>query len=139
MRKDRIFTAIVIIIAILFSLLSLAAERKERPTKPFMRQKLVYSQAILEGLTLEKYDLVITNATLLRNMNFTNSFTKTADPYYAKCINDFQTKVDVVIKGAKGKLLEGTTEAYSKMVESCVACHKECRIEQLRRPESTSK
>lgn len=139
MRKDRIFTAIVIIIAILFSLLSLAAEHKERPTKGFMRQKLVYSQAILEGLTLEKYDLVVSNATLLRNMNFTNAFTRTADPYYAKRISDFQTKADVVIKGAKGKMLEGTTDAYLKLVESCVACHKECRLEQLRRPESTSK
>jgi uncharacterized Fe-S radical SAM superfamily protein PflX len=125
------FSGIIIIIAILFSLLSLAAEHKERPTKAFMRQKLVYSQGILEGLTLEKYELVVTNATALRNMNLTNSFTKMADPYYAKCINDFQTRVDVVIKGAKGKLLEGTTEAYSKMVESCVACHKECRLEQF--------
>jgi uncharacterized Fe-S radical SAM superfamily protein PflX len=132
MRKDRIFSGIIITIAILLSLLSLAAEHKERPTKAFMRQKLVYSQGILEGLTLEKYELVITNANLLRNMTLTNSFTKMADPYYAKCIKDFQTRVDVVIKGARNKLLDGTTEAYSKMLESCVACHKECRVEQFR-------
>jgi uncharacterized Fe-S radical SAM superfamily protein PflX len=132
MQKDRMFSGIIITIAIFLGLLSMAAGHKERPTQAFMRQKLVYSQGILEGLTLEKYELVITNATALRNMNLTNSFTKMADPYFAKGINDFQTRVDVVIKGARNKLLDGTTEAYSKMLESCVACHKECRVEQVR-------
>lgn len=139
MHKDRIFFLIIIAILFTFSLAWAAEKEKERPTKTFMRQKLTYSQGILEGLTLEKYDQVVTNATLLRNMNLTNAFTKTADPYYAKCINDFQTKVDVVIKGARSKLLDGTTEAYTKMLQSCVACHRECRIEQFRGQESTSK
>src|SRR5215472_9816643 len=104
-----------------------------------MRKKLVYCPGILEGLTLEKYDLVITNATLLRNMNLTNTFTKMSDPYYAQGIADFETKVDVIIKDAKDKLLEASTEAYMKMVESCVACHKECRLGQIRRPKSAKK
>ena len=139
MNKNRIFTGLIIIIAILLSLLCLGAERKPRPTPAFMRQKLVYSQGILEGLTLEKYDLVLTNATLLRSMNLTNIFIRTADPYYAKSINDFQTKVDVVIKGAQSKQLEGTTQAYSKVIESCVACHHECRLDQFQGKQSTSK
>lgn len=141
MRRNIIFLGLGLIITTVLLTFSLGrtAERKERPTKPFMRQKLIYSQGILEGLTLEKYDLVLTNAVLLRNMNLTNVFTRTRDPYYAKGIADFQTAVDVVIKGAQNKLLDGTTRAYTKVVESCVACHKECRFEQFRRPESTSK
>src|SRR5437867_10433467 len=137
MHKHRIFFPVVVAVLLTFAF-AWAAE-KERPTKSFMRKKLVYSEGILEGLTLEKYDLVITNATLLRNMNFTNHFTKMSDPYYAKSIAEFQTKVDVVIKGAKEKLLEGSTEAYTKMLESCVACHKECRLDQIQRPKSTKK
>ena len=137
MRNSRMFFPLTIALLLAFSF-AWAAE-KQRPTKVFMRQKLVYSQGILEGLTLEKYDLVITNATLLRNMNLTNAFTKSADPYYAKSLSDFQTRVDVVIRGARNKLLDGTTEAYAKMVESCVACHKECRLEQFRGKEATSK
>jgi uncharacterized Fe-S radical SAM superfamily protein PflX len=137
MNKDRIFFSIILVVLLTFAF-AWAAE-KERPTKSFMRKKLTYSQGILEGLTLEKYDLVITNATLLRNMNFTNNFTKMSDPYYAKSIADFQTKVDVIIKSAKDKLLEGSTEAYTKMLESCVACHKECRVDQIRRPKSSGK
>src|SRR5947207_8871200 len=105
MRNYRMCFPLIVAALLTFSL-ALAAE-KQRPTKAFMRQKLVYSQGILEGLTLEKYDLVITNATLLRNMNFTNAFTKSADPFYAKSLTDFQTRVDVVIKGARNKLLEG--------------------------------
>jgi hypothetical protein len=139
MHKHRILTALLVTLSVLLSLLCVASEHKPRPTPPFMRQKLVYSQGILEGLTLEKYDLVLTNANLLRNMNLTNIFTRTADPYYARSINDFQTKVDVVIKGARNKQLDATTEAYSKVIESCVACHRECRIDQLRIPESTRK
>ena len=139
MNKNRILTTVLVIIAILFSLLCLGAERKPRPTPPFMRQKLVYSQGILEGLALEKYDVVITNATLLRNMNLTNIFTKTADPYYAKSINDFQAKVDVVIRGAQNKQLDGTTEAYTKVVESCVACHRECRFDQFQGKQSSTR
>ena len=93
MHKLRIFFPVVEVVLLSF-VFAWAAE-KERPTKSFMRKKLVYSQGILEGLTLEKYDLVITNATLLRNMNFANHFTKMSDPYYAKSIAEFQTKVDV--------------------------------------------
>jgi uncharacterized Fe-S radical SAM superfamily protein PflX len=137
MHKHRIFFPVVVTVLLTFAF-AWAAE-KERPTKSFMHKKLVYSQGILEGLTLEKYDLVITNATLLRNMNFTNHFTKMSDPYYAKDIAEFQTKVDLIIKGAKDRLLEGSTEAYMKMLESCVTCHKECRVDQIRRPNSTRK
>lgn len=137
MHKRRIVCSVVLVFLLTVAF-SWAAE-KERPTKSFMRMKLVYSQGILEGLTLEKYALVITNATFLRNMNFTNSFTKMSDPYYAKDIVDFQTKVDVIINGAKDMLLEGTTEAYTKMLESCVACHKDCRVDQIQRPKPTKK
>jgi hypothetical protein len=137
MHKDRIFFPLVVVVLLPFAF-AWAAE-KERPTKSFMRKKLAYSQGILEGLTLEKYDLVVTNATLLRNMDFTNTFTKMSDPFYAKDIADFQTKVDVIIKDAKDKLLEGSTGAYTKMLESCVACHKECRLDQIRGPKSSRK
>jgi len=37
-----------------------------------MRQKLVYSQGILQGMALEKYDLVSRNALHMRNMSKSN-------------------------------------------------------------------
>ena len=137
MNKYRICFSLVVVV-LLASVFAWSAE-KESASKSLMRKKLTYCQGILEGLTLEKYELVITNATSLRNMNFTNSFTKMSDPYYAKDIADFHAKVDLIIKGAKDKHLEAGTQAYMKMAESCVACHKECRVEQIRRPKSTSK
>ena len=137
MNKDRRFFLVVLVI-LLTSTFTWAAG-KESSTKSFMRKKLTYSQGILEGLTLEKFDLVITNATLLRNMNFTNHFTKMSDPYYAKDIAEFQAKVDGVIREAKDKHLERGAGAYTKMLESCVACHKECRMDQIRRPTTSRK
>ena len=98
----------------------------------FMRQKLNYSQSILEGIVLEKYDLVITNATLLRNMNLTNAFLALRNPDYMVGITNFQQKVDALIAAAKDKHLENAGEAYSQMSGSCIACHKQFRREQFR-------
>jgi hypothetical protein len=109
-----------------------AAERKERPTQPFMRQKLVYSQGILEGLTLERYDLVVSNATLLRDMNLTNYFLALRNAEYLQNIRNFQSKVDRLVQFAKAKSLESSAEAYSQVVNSCIACHEGFRLDQGR-------
>jgi hypothetical protein len=105
--------------------------QREHPTQPFMRLKLNYSQGILEGITLEKYDLIVSNATLLRNMSLTNAFLAMKSPDYLNNITHFQSRVDSLIKAAKEKSLENSTEAYSQVVSSCVACHKQFRREQF--------
>jgi hypothetical protein len=104
---------------------------KEHPTRPFMRQKLSYSQGILEGITLERYELVVSNAVLLRNMNLTNLFLEMGNPYYRSNITSFQLKVDALLTAAKVKNPDSILEAYSEVVGSCTACHKEFRLEQL--------
>ncbi len=101
------------------------------PTREFMRQKLSYTQGIVEGLVTEKYELVATNAAALRNMNLTNAFLALKNPSYLGQTTNFQTRVDELIKAAQAKNLEKSTEAYSQVVDSCVACHKLFRREQF--------
>ena len=137
MRDYRIGLGLVVTIALGLSLV--AAERKERRTQPFMRQKLTYSQGVLEGLALERYDMIVSNASLLRNMNMTNSFLELHNPEYLQNISNFQTKVDGLIQAAKAKNLESSTEAYSAVVSSCVACHRGFRLEQLQKATANSK
>ena len=126
---DRIGIGMMMLV-LSFSLASGLAQ-KEHPTRAFMRQKLNYSQGILEGLTLEKYDLITSNATLLRNMNLTNAFLALGNHDYLTNVANFQGKVDGLIKAATEKKLENCTEAYSQVVSSCVTCHKEFRREQF--------
>jgi len=86
-----------------------------------------------------KYDLIVSNATLLRNMNLTNAFFTLRNPYYAEKMTNFQGRVDGLIKAAKEKDLERATEGYSRVVDSCIACHKLFRREQFRQSEFPNK
>jgi cytochrome c556 len=103
----------------------------ERPVQPFMREKLNYARSILEGITLDKLDLAITNAVLLRDMNKTNAFLRLGNQDYIRRANNFQTKVDALIAAAKANNLEGATDAYTGVARSCVECHKTFRREQF--------
>jgi len=103
----------------------------ERPTQPFMRQKLALASGVLEGITLEKFDLVVTNAVALRNMSQTNAFVRLQNPDYRQLTTNFQATVDALISAAKAKNLSGVTAGYQKLTESCVECHKSFRREQF--------
>ena len=96
-----------------------------------MRQKLNYSQGVLEGLTLEKFELVITNASLLRNMNLTNVFSLTRNQDYLARSTNFIRSVDSLISAGKDQNLERATEAYTRVARSCIECHKLFRREQF--------
>jgi len=96
-----------------------------------MRQKLNYSKGVLEGLTLEKFDLVVTNAALLRDMNLTNVFSLTRNQDYLARSTNFIRSVDSLISAGKDQNLECATEAYTRVARSCIECHKLFRREQF--------
>jgi len=89
-----------------------------------MRQKLVYAQGLLEGVTLDKFDLIITNATALRDMSATNAFLIVHNPDYLHQISNFQRNVDALTRAAKKKDPNGSLAAYQKVAQSCVDCHR---------------
>jgi|ERR1051326_7391533 hypothetical protein len=130
MRKNWPGIGSVAAIAVVFCALGAWAQGKH-PTRDFMRQKVTYTQGIVEGLVTEKYGMVVTNATALRNMNLTNAFLALKNPSYVDGMTNFQGKVDELIKAANGKDLERSTDAYSQVVNSCVSCHKTFRREQF--------
>ena len=106
--------------------------RKQRPTQPFMRQKLDYARGILEGITLERYDVVTTNAVALRNMALNNFFLTMGNQQYRLAITNFQSRVDTLLETAKEKSLEASTEAYTRVVRGCIECHKQFRLDQFK-------
>lgn len=123
----------VAIIGALGLVLTVGSQGAERvkPTQVFMRQKLTYAQGVLEGITLEKYDLVATNASKLRDMSQTNSFVILRNPEYLGYKTNFQASVDALALAAKAQDNQKATEAYKKMTQSCVDCHKTFRRDQF--------
>ena len=111
--------------------LSHAAEGGRRAaTQTFMRMKLAWSQTILEGLTLEKFDEVSKNAIRLRNMTVSNAWFVISQPDYMASTTNFQRSVDALYLAAVDKNLDGATEAYQKVMKSCVECHRLVRLDQ---------
>jgi hypothetical protein len=128
----RLAGLLVAAAAILVTVHGLAqAQKPERPTQPFMRQKLIYAQGILEGITLEKYDLVITNATRLRDMSQTNAFLRLGNPGYLERMTNFQHAVDRLKAAATEQSLQRAEEAYSQVTASCIECHRFFRRDQV--------
>jgi hypothetical protein len=123
--------ASIVFISVLTMSVANAGEPLKKPNQLFMRQKLTFAQGVLEGITLEKFDLVITNAAKLRDMSQTNAFVLLGNLDYQTCRTNFQTSVDALTAAAKEQNHQKTIEAYMKMTQSCFDCHKTFRREQF--------
>lgn len=102
----------------------LAQNRKSRATKEFMRDKLELAQGILEGLTVENYDLIVSRAQKLSAMSQEVDWKVFENPDYEQQSMAFRRNVDALTKAAKSKNLDGATLAYVRVTMSCVECHK---------------
>ncbi len=96
----------------------------------FMRQKLSYSQGILEGMALEKFDLIAKNSLLMRNMSQTNSWLRLKNPDFVAQTASFQGNLDALYLAGTDKNLDAATEAYVKVARNCVECHRLVRVDQ---------
>lgn len=107
--------------------------RKARPeTKAFMRVKLAWSDGVLEGLTLEKFDQVSRNALRLRDLTHSNLWYSMRQPDYLRQTTNFQQAAEAVYMAAVDKKLDLATDAYARMTRSCIECHRLVRVEQKR-------
>ena len=118
--------------ALMLALLSPVIAQNTRPTQGFMRQKLTFAIGLLEGVTLEKFDLILTNAAPLRDMSATNAFYYLRNPDYMQRITNFQVSVDALINAAKAKDLDRAIKAHARVVEGCADCHKYFRRDQMK-------
>ncbi len=103
---------------------AIGQDQAQRPLTRFMRQKLGFSQSVLEGLTTENYDLVAENAASLRGLSEDAQWRVTPNFNYLRLSNEFQELADDLSDKAKRKNLDGATLAYVKMTMLCVKCHQ---------------
>ena len=107
--------------------LGLAQGKKSRATKEFMRDKLELAQGILEGLSVENYDLIISRSQKLGAMSQEADWKVFENPDYEQQSLAFRRNVDALTKAARNKNLDGATLAYVRVTMSCVECHKYVR------------
>jgi hypothetical protein len=97
----------------------------------FMRQKLDFSRGLMEGMVLERFDLIVKNTVQLRKMNQTNVWIQTTNALYIEKMTNYQARLDQLFIVANDRDVEATSLAYGNVVKSCVECHRVVRKEQL--------
>lgn len=97
---------------------------KKTALKLFMRKKLEASQKILEGLTVEDYDLIRDGAKQLKGISAATEFVVSRDQLYIQHADDFRRIVDRLEKMGKERRLDASALAYMDMTMSCIECHR---------------
>lgn len=133
MKTNTLIAGTIGVVALAFVALA-APYEKRSVSRGYMRQKLAYSQGILEGLTLEKFDLVTKNAIRIRGMNLTNYWYWQKNPDYMGHLTNYQRNIDRLLNASTDKDLDKSTRAYQAVVQSCVECHRSFRTEQRQVP-----
>jgi hypothetical protein len=117
--------------ALVFTCALMAATFEKREfSRGYMRQKLAYSQGVLEGLALENFELVTKNGIRIRNMKLTNMLYSVKNPLYVKHLTNYQHSVDRLLDASTDKNLDRATRAYLGVLQSCVECHRDYRTDQ---------
>ena len=93
----------------------------------FMRAKLVHSQKILEGLTVEDFDSVAGNAQALSLLSLSSNWNVLQTEQYVLYSKEFRRLADNLTKAAKEKNLDGATLSYVVMTTNCIHCHRHVR------------
>jgi hypothetical protein len=101
-----------------------------------MRQKLQHSQRVLEGITLEDFELVAKEARKLSALSQDASWRAFNNPEYVQHTATFRRHVDALARAAANRNVEGATLAYFNVTMSCVECHKFIRGQKAARLET---
>lgn len=108
-----------------------AAGQQGAPTRrELMRTKLQASQHILEGITLENYDLIAKGARALKALSRASIWEVPTIPNaddYLVYTAEFERLADELSRKAADRNLDGATLAYFRLTASCVNCHKYIR------------
>lgn len=126
---------IVVLPAAIFALMKSAAEPPRssapRPARELMRQKLHYSQGVLEAIAVEDWDLLARNAKSLGAIMLDPSWPTFDIAEYSQQSVLFKRNVDALEKAAREKNIDSATLSYFRVTLSCVECHKTIRTKKV--------
>jgi hypothetical protein len=127
----RRFTASAIAAAIVVAAIAAFSQERQEETpkdvKLFMRAKLVHSQKVLEGLTLENFDAVSKHAQQMALMSQDASWDVLQTQEYYERSADFRRSIAELKGAADKKNLDGAALAYMGVTLKCIECHRYLR------------
>lgn len=94
---------------------------------PLMRMKLDRSKGILEGLAMEEFDTIASNARALRLLSTEAGWNVIQTPEYAAQSRDFQRATDLIVEAAENKDIHRAAMGYVALTVRCVECHSYMR------------
>jgi hypothetical protein len=94
---------------------------------PLMHLKLEKSKSILEGLALEDFEKIKSNARSLRLLSTESGWNVIQTQEYAAQSRDFQRSTDLMINAANEKNIQRTALGYVALTVRCVECHSYMR------------
>jgi hypothetical protein len=100
------------------------AKDTEDKASLWMKQKLLNSKAILEGLTREDFKLIQDNAQTMQFMGYLERWLRKDAQGYKEQLHAFEYANAALVRAARDKNLDGATLAYTQLTISCVQCHK---------------
>ena len=114
---------------LLVAALAVAQEPAPRPdaVADFMRAKLGHAQRVLEGLSLEDFDLVARGAQELAIASQASSWQVLQTEEYARQSTEFRRSCESLKAAAKARNLDGAALAWMEVTMKCIQCHKYVR------------
>ncbi len=91
--------------------------------KPLMQMKLDRAKNILEGVVLEDFDKIASNARSLKLLSMESGWNVYQTEQYTGHSNDFRRSVDTLIQAAEDKNINLATLGYVSLTVRCVECH----------------
>ena len=102
------------------------AKPTEKPVERFMKQKLIHSQDVLEGLVTEDF-AQIEKAAEMHTLSQAAEWQVLRTPTYDLSSKEFQTACSQLEKAAKEKNTDGASLAWIRVPMTCLSCHKHVR------------
>jgi hypothetical protein len=104
-----------------------AVDAQADATKDGMRFKLHFAQGVLEGITMENFSLIVTNALRLKRLSESADWKLRSTRDYQRLTVDFERATEALERAARNRNVDAATVAYFQLTTTCVTCHKYLR------------
>jgi cytochrome c556 len=127
MNTQRILIWASLVVLGVASTLAAWGQQPSRERNPFMRQKLVNAQQVLDGIAVSNFNSIEEGAENLVRLSKKAEFRLGHIPDYDRYSDDFRRAAETLVRSARDKNLDGATLAYLDLTLNCVKCHKHIR------------
>lgn len=126
--KTRMTLAAIVTLVLVLGGLSTVGQAPRR-VEALMVRKLRSSQAVLEGLVTENFELMGRHAQQLRLFSQETDWNVLQTQDYQRLSDDFRRAANDLEKSAQRKNLDAASVAYIKLTLTCIDCHRHIRVQ----------